>query len=134
MAINQGDIYWVELEEPRGSEPAYKHPHVVIQSNPFNFSNINTVVLCALTTNLKRGSSPGNVMLKKNEAGLPKKSVVNITQIITVNKSDLKEKIGQLSRSRVEEILEGLDILFKPKEAFRDRQNFLRVDQYKKRH
>jgi mRNA interferase MazF len=118
MAINQGDIYWVELEEPKGSEPAYRHPHVVIQNDAFNFSKINTVVLCALTTNLKRASSPGNIMLKKNEAGLPKKSVVNITQIITVNKSDLKEKIGQLSKSRVKEIIEGLDVLFKPKEIF----------------
>jgi mRNA interferase MazF len=116
MALNQGEIYWVELDVPKGSEPAYKHPHVVIQNNAFNFSNINTVVLCALTSNLKRGACPGNVMLKKNEAGLPKKSVVNITQIITVNKSDLKEKIGQLSGSRVKEILEGLDILFKPKD------------------
>jgi mRNA interferase MazF len=118
VAINQGDIYWVELEEPRGSEPAYKHPHVVIQNNAFNFSNIHTVVLCALTTNLKRASCPGNILLKKNEAGLPKKSVVNITQVITVNKSDLKEKIGQLSRSRVKEIIEGLEILFKPKDIF----------------
>lgn len=116
MAINQGDIYWVELEEPRGSEPAYRHPHVVIQNDLFNFSNINTVVVCALTTNLKRASCPGNIMLRKNEAGLPKKSVVNITQIITVNKSDLKEKIGQLSMSRIKEILEGLNILFKPKD------------------
>ena len=118
MAINQGDIYWVELEEPKGSDPGYKHPHVVIQNNAFNFSNINTVVLCALTTNLKRASCPGNTLLKKKEAGLPKKSVVNITQITTVNKSDLKEKIGQLSKSRVKEIIEGLEILFKPKEIF----------------
>lgn len=118
MAINQGDIYWVELEEPKGSDPGYKHPHVVIQNNAFNFSNINTVVLCALTTNLTRASCPGNIMLKKKEAGLPKKSVVNITQIITVNKSDLKEKIGQLSKSRVKEIIEGLEILLKPKEIF----------------
>lgn len=116
MAINQGDIYWVELEEPRGSEPGYKHPHVIIQNNLFNFSNINTVVVCALTTNLKRASSPGNIMLRKNEAGLPKKSVINITQILTVNKSDLKEKIGQLSMSRIREIIEGLNILFKPKD------------------
>lgn len=116
MAINQGDIYWIELEKPRGSEPAYRHPHVVIQNNAFNFSNINTVVLCALTSNLKRASSPGNILLKKNEAGLPKKSVVNITQIVTVNKSDVKEKIGQLSKSRVNEIIEGLEILFQPKD------------------
>ncbi len=118
MAVNQGDIYWVQLGEPRGSEPAYKHPHVVIQNNAFNFSNINTVVLCALTTNLKRASSPGNLILKKNEGGLPKKSVINISQIITVNKSDLKEKIGRLSKSRVEEIIEGLELLLKPKDIF----------------
>ncbi|MCX6583392.1 MAG: type II toxin-antitoxin system PemK/MazF family toxin [Candidatus Aminicenantes bacterium] len=116
MAISQGDIYWVELEEPRGSEPAYRHPHVVIQNNLFNFSNINTVVVCALTTNLKRASCPDNIILRKNEAGLPKKSVINITQIITVNKSDLKEKIGQLSMNRIKEILEGLNILFRPKD------------------
>lgn len=118
MAINQGDIYWIQLKEARGSEPAYKHPHVVIQNNAFNFSNINTVVLCALTTNLARASSPGNIMLKKNEAGLPKKSVVNITQLITVNKSELKEKIGQLAKSRILEIIEGLEILLKPKDIF----------------
>jgi mRNA interferase MazF len=118
MAISQGAIYWVELEEPRGSEPAYRHPHVVIQNDSFNFSNINTVVVCALTTNLQRASCPGNILLRKNEAGLPKKSVVNITQIITVNKTDLKEKIGQLSRSRIKEILEGLNILFKPKDLY----------------
>ncbi|MCP4157614.1 MAG: type II toxin-antitoxin system PemK/MazF family toxin, partial [bacterium] len=74
--------------------------------------------LCALTTNLKRASSPGNIMLKKNEAGLPKKSVINVTQIITVNKSDLNEKIGQLSRDRVNELIDGLEILFKPKDIF----------------
>ncbi len=118
MAINQGDIYWVQLEEPKGSEPGYKHPHVVIQNNTFNLSKINTVVLCALTTNLKRASSPGNIMLKKNEAGLPKKSVINVTQIITVNKSDLNEKIGQLSRDRANELIDGLEILFKPKDIF----------------
>jgi mRNA interferase MazF len=118
MAINQGDVYWVELEEPGGSEPGYRHPHVVIQNNAFNFSKINTVVLCALTSNLKRASSPGNIMLKKNEAGLSRKSVVNITQIITVNKSDLKEKIGQLSKTRVHEIIEALEIIFKPRDIF----------------
>ena len=116
MAINQGDIYWVELGEPRGSEPAFRHPHVVIQNNAFNYSNISTVVVCVLTSNLKRAASPGNVMLKKNEGGLPKKSVVNITQVITVNKSDLKEKIGQLPENRVNQIIEGLETLFQPKD------------------
>ncbi len=118
MVINQGDIYWVELEEPKGSEPGYRHPHVVVQNNAFNYSKINTVVLCALTSNLNRASSPGNIVLKKSEGGLPKKSVVNITQIITVNKSDLKEKIGQLSKNRVEEIITSIEILFKPSNIF----------------
>jgi mRNA interferase MazF len=67
MVIGQGDIYWVDLEEPSGSEPGYKHPHVVVQNNVFNRSQIGTVVVCALTSNLKRASAPGNVLLDKNE-------------------------------------------------------------------
>jgi mRNA interferase MazF len=98
MVINQGDVFWIEFREPSGSEPAYRHPHVVIQNNLFNRSRINTVVVCTLTSNLKRSKAPGNVMLSKGEANLPKKSVVNISQIFTVNKSDLSEKIGTLSR------------------------------------
>ncbi len=116
MVIEQGEIYWVELSAPRGSEPGYRHPHVVIQNNVFNHSKISTVVLCALTSNLKRASAPGNVLLKKGEANLPKKSIVNISQIITVNKSDLVKKIGKLSMKRINEILEGLLILLQPKE------------------
>ena len=76
--------------EPSGSEPAYIHPHVVIQNNVFDRSRVNTVVVCALTSNLKRAKAPGNVLLEKGEANLPKQSVVNITQLFTVNKSDLK--------------------------------------------
>jgi mRNA interferase MazF len=116
MVIKQGEIYWVDLGEPSGSEPGYMHPHVVIQNNIFNSSNINTVVVCSLTTNLKRAKAPGNVALNKGEANLPKKSVVNISQIYTVNKSDLSEKIGQISEKRVNEILEGLGILTEPRE------------------
>ena len=95
MVINQGDVFWIEFDEPAGSEPGYRHPHVVIQNNLFNRSRINTVVVCALTSNLKRAKAPGNVNLNKGEANLPKKSVVNISQIFTVNKSDLSEKIGK---------------------------------------
>ena len=116
MNIKQGDIFWVELGVPRGSESGYRHPHVVVQNNLFNQSKINTVVVCALTSNLKRARSPGNVLLRKGEGNLRKESVVNITQMITVNKSDLAEKIGSLSPTRIREIIEGITLLIEPRE------------------
>lgn len=117
MVINQGDIYWIELEEPIGSEPGYYHPHVVIQNNLFNRSRLNTVLVCGLTSNLKRGHSPGNVLLDINEANLPKQSVVNITLIFTVNKIQLHEYIGTLSKKRVIQILEGIRLLTEIREV-----------------
>ena len=103
------------MREPHGSEPGYRHPHVVIQNNVFNESRINTVVICALTSNLKRANVPGNVLLKKGEGNLPKDSVVNVTQIITVNKSDLIEKIGTLPSSKIRQIFEGIKLLAEPR-------------------
>ncbi len=114
MIIRQGDIFWVSLGSPKGSEPGYRHPHVVIQNDVFNASRINTVVVCALTTNLKRAQAPGNVTLNKAEANLAKKSVVNISQVVTVNKSDLKDKIGSLTPKRTTEIIEGIKLLVEP--------------------
>lgn len=114
MIIRQGDIFWVNLGSPKGSEPGYRHPHVVIQNDVFNASRINTVVVCALTTNLRRAQAPGNVTLNKEEANLAKKSVVNISQVLTVNKSDLKDKIGSLSSERTKEIIDGIKLLVEP--------------------
>lgn len=114
MIIRQGDIFWVNLGSPKGSEPGYRHPHVVIQNDVFNTSRINTVVVCALTTNLKRAQAPGNVTLNKGEANLAKKSVANISQVVTVKKSDLKDKIGSLSSIRTEEIIAGIKLLVEP--------------------
>lgn len=116
MVINQGDIYWINLGVPTGSGPGYRHPHVVVQNNLFNQSRIQTVVLCALTSNLKRAKAPGNVLLKKGEAHLPKKSVVNISQMVTVDKSLLVEKIGNLSMARINQVLEGIHLLLEPRE------------------
>ncbi len=116
MTIKQGDIFWVDLGIPKGSGPGYRHPHVVIQNNVFNASKINTVVVCALTSNLKRVKAPGNVLLKKGEGNLKKDSVANISQIITADKSDLVERIGSLSSSRVKEIIEGVKLLIEPRE------------------
>jgi len=111
MVINQGDIYWIELEEPTGSEPGYSHPHVVVQNNVFNASRINTVIVCALTSNRKRAEAPGNVLLEKGEAHLPKESVVLVSQIFTVGKSQLGEFIGTLSELRVKQIIEGIYLM-----------------------
>lgn len=116
MTIKQGDIFCVDLGLPKGSAPGYRHPHVVIQNNVFNASMINTVVVCALTSNLRRAKAPGNILLKKGEANLTKDSVVNISQIITVDKSDLVEKIGFLSSSRIRQIIEGVRLLIEPRE------------------
>lgn len=116
MVIQQGDIYWVDLGDPVGSAPGFLHPHVVIQNNEFNRSKVSTVVVCALTSNLKRASAPGNVLLEPGEANLPKQSVVNISQVFTVDKRQLGEKIGTLSARRVRQILDGLQLLLEPYE------------------
>jgi len=116
MVIKQGDIFWIALPDPEGSAPGYRHPHVVVQNNVFNSSQINTVVICALTSNMKRAHSPGNVSLRKGEANLPKRSVVNVTQLLTVYKSDLYDKIGTLSKERVTEILDGIMLLLGPRD------------------
>jgi len=116
MVINQGDVYWVDLDEPSGSQPGYRHPHVIVQNNVFNRSQIQTVVVCALTSNLKRAHAPGNVSLAKGEANLPKPSVVNVSQILTVDKTQLNEYIGTLASKRVREILNGIKLVVEPRE------------------
>jgi mRNA interferase MazF len=117
VVINQGDIFWVELDDPVGSAPGYHHPHVVIQNNLFNRSRLNTVVVCALTSNLKRATAPGNVSLESGEANLLRQSVVIISQIFTVDKMQLGEYIGSLSSKRVYQILEGIRLLTEPREV-----------------
>jgi len=116
MVINQGDIFWVDLGEPSGSEPGCLHPYVVIQNNIFNHSRIKTAVVCALTSNLQLARFQGNVRLKKGEANLPKSSVVNTSQLYTVNKYQLVERIGTLSKERVRQILDGVRLLTEPRE------------------
>ncbi len=115
MTIRQGEIYWVELGEPRGSAPGYRHPHVVISNDVFNRSRLRTVVLCALTSNLARASSPGNVLLPKGEANLPKDSVVNVTQLVTLDREDLSEKIGRLPPSRIDDVVRGVLLVIEPR-------------------
>jgi len=119
MVVNQGDIYWVEVDEPTGSEPGYTHPHVIIQNNLYNQSKIRTVIVCVLTSNLKYADVPGNVLLEKGEASLEKASVVNVSQILTVDKSQLGEYIGTLSQKRVYQILDGVQLFLEPRDLDR---------------
>jgi mRNA interferase MazF len=115
--IQQGDIFWIELDdEPSDSGPAYTHPHVVVQNNIFNQSRINTTVVCALSSNLKRATAPGNVLLEPGEANLAKQSVVIVSQLFTVDKSHLGDLTGTLSKKRVREILDGIELILEPRE------------------
>jgi mRNA interferase MazF len=109
--ISRGDVIWIEPDDSRGAIPSYSHPHVVVQDDVFNRSRITTVVVCALTSNLQRAKEPGNVLLDVGEGNLPKQSVVIVSQVSSVDKARLGERIGSLSQSRVEQILDGLRFL-----------------------
>lgn len=109
-------MWWLDLGPPSGSAPGYRHPHLVVQNDVFNASRIATTVVCALTSNLKRDGDPGNVRLDAGEAGLEKPSVVNVSQLITVDKEDLTEKIGSVSPARLGDVLQGLYLLLEPRE------------------
>ena len=117
MVINQGDIFWVDIEIPTRSGPGYRRPVLVIQNNTFNSSRINTVITCLLTSNIQRANSPGNILLGESEANLPKRSTINVAQIFTVDKRELAEKIGSLSRDRMEQVLEGIELTLKPRDV-----------------
>ena len=108
MRIDRGDVFWIGPDDSRGPAPSYSHPHVVVQDDVFNHSRITTVVVCALTTNLHRATEPGNVLLDEGEGNLPEQSVVVVSQIASVDKARLGERIGSLSDARVEQILAGL--------------------------
>jgi len=115
MVIRQGDIFWARFGLPVGSEPGGRRPVVVVQNDLLNRSLLRTVVVCAMTSNMKWAHSEGNVLLGKGEANLPRRSVVNVTQLATINKTDLLEKIGTLSTARLGEVLDGIGFLIKPR-------------------
>jgi mRNA interferase MazF len=111
MVIRQGDVYWLSLFGI-GSEPAGRRPAVVVQADHFNRSAINTAVVAAITSNLRLGDMPGNVRLRKGEAGLPQASVVNVSQLRTVDRSRLAERIGSVGDDRIAQVLHGLALVF----------------------
>jgi mRNA interferase MazF len=101
------DVFWIGPHDSRGLVPSYSHPHVVVQDDVFNHSRIATVVVCALTSNSRRSNEPDNVVLEVGEGNLPKPSVVVVSQVYSVEKARLGERIGSLSDTRVEQILAG---------------------------
>ena len=107
----RGEIWWVNLGIPYGSEPGFRRPVVVIQDDSFNRSKINTVIVASITTNLNLAEAPGNVFLEKGKSGLSKDGVVNISQITTIDKKRLAEKVCVLSQSSMSEIDYGLKLI-----------------------
>ena len=111
MVIRKGSIYWVDFSPGKGSEPVGRRPGLVIQNDILNDSNLNTVIMLAITSTMKFGELPGNVVLRKGEANILKKCVINVTQIKSVDKKSIKEKIGTLSKRKMDEVHDGLKLI-----------------------
>jgi mRNA interferase MazF len=106
--IERGQLWWVDLGEPRGSAPGFRRPMLVVSADPYNRSRIATVICASVTTNLRLGEAPGNVILDRGTGGLPKASVVNVSQIVTLNKEDLLDQIGVLGSPEMSLVDVGL--------------------------
>lgn len=111
--MNRGEIWWTSLPRPRGSGPGYRRPVLVIQADEFNRSNIRTVIVAAITSNVKLAQAPGNVMLSRTESGLPKDSVANVSQLITIDKAFLSKCVGTLPASLVRKVEGGLRLVLR---------------------
>jgi mRNA interferase MazF len=111
VVISQGEIWWADLAEPIGSQPGFKRPVLVIQGDPLNRSRIGNVVCVALTGNLRWGEAPGNVVLTAKMTGLPKDSVANVSQIVTLDKEALSERVGKVSRQKLSLVFSGIDVV-----------------------
>jgi mRNA interferase MazF len=109
--VKRGEIWWASLEDPIGSGSGYKRPVVVISSNDFNSSKISTVIIAIITSNLKLSDAPGNFELTTKTSGLSKKSVVNISQLITLDKSFLTDKTGKLTNKQIDILNDGLKLV-----------------------
>jgi mRNA interferase MazF len=107
----RGEIWWATLPSPTASEPGYRRPLLIIQSDDFNRSRINTVIAVVITSNLRLAEAPGNVVLSKKDTNLPKKSVANVSQLITVDKSFLTERVGKISSTKLEEVEAGVRLV-----------------------
>jgi mRNA interferase MazF len=111
VVIAQGDVWWADLADPVGSEPGYRRPVVVVQGDAFNRSRIATVVVVPLTSNLRWADAPGNVRLTGRATGLPQASVANVSQVVTLDRADLTDRIGRLSPPTLGLLLSGIDVV-----------------------
>jgi mRNA interferase MazF len=111
MVIGQGEVWWADLRSPTGSEPGFRRPVVVVQGDPLNRSRVATVVCVPLTSNLRWADAPGNTLVPARVSGLPKDSVANASQIITLDKTALTERVGRLPRAKLDLILGGIDVI-----------------------
>jgi mRNA interferase MazF len=110
VAIGQGEIWWAELADPAGAGPGYRRPVIVVQGNPLNRSRLGTVVCVPMTSNLTWANAPGNVLISAKESGLPKDSVANTSQIVSLDRSALTEQAGKLSTKKLQLVLAGIDV------------------------
>jgi mRNA interferase MazF len=108
--VKRGDIWWASMEEPRGSEPGYRRPVVIVSSNDFNKSLIQTVICAVISSNLNLEAAPGNFKIKRSKECIGRDSVVNISQLITLDKSYLTEQSGRLSSKQINELNDGLKL------------------------
>lgn len=106
--IRRGQVWWVEFGEPRGSEPGYRHPALILQRDEVNASRLATVVVCVLTSNKVLADAPGNTLLPKRFTGLRKDSVANASQLATVNKADLRTLAGTVPQQLLGRVSEGV--------------------------
>jgi len=111
VAIRRGEVWWAELEEPRGSAQGYRRPLVIVQSDAFNRSRINTVIAVVLTSNLGLADAPGNVLLPRTSTGLPRDSVANVSRLITIDRDQLASPAGRLSSREMTAIADGLRLV-----------------------
>ena len=108
--MRRGEVWWVDLPEPSGSEPGFRRPVVVIQADEFNRSRIRTVIAAAITSNTALAQAPGNVALSRRSVGLDRESVVNVSQIVTLNKRVLTERVGRLSARKLKDVEDGVRV------------------------
>ena len=108
--MKKGEIWWASLEDPRGSEPGFRRPVVIISSNEFNKSKIQTVIVAAITSNIRLAEAPGNFKLTKKGSGLNRESVVNVSQLLTLDKLFLNEKSGKLNTKQSQLLNYGLQL------------------------
>lgn len=111
VVVAQGDVFWAAFPDPVGSGPGFRRPVVVVQGDALNASRLATVVVVPLTSNLRWAEAPGNVRLARDETGLPRDSVANASQIVSIDQSILSERVGHLSAGRLQLILDGIDVV-----------------------